>query len=128
MKKEKSITNYVIGYQNSLKKLESPDQSGILLCRNSNCDVIKMYLQQIQLRGKKVLFFQSVAERTIDTALYTYMKTTLTRQISLFVTDVYKLRLEVQEHGLRKKYWRYYAMFLQCTTLDFLAPGFLEFF
>ena len=51
----------------------------------NDCDVIKAYLQQIQLRGKKA-FFQSVAERTNDTALYSYMKTTLTRQISLFVT------------------------------------------
>ena len=47
------------------------DQSGILLCRNNNCDVIKAYLRQIQLRGKKVFFFQSVAERTNDTALHT---------------------------------------------------------
>ena len=54
VKKEKSITCYVIGYRNSLKKLESLDQSGILLCRNNDCDVIKAYLQQIQL---KVFFF-----------------------------------------------------------------------
>ena len=38
---------------------------------------------------KKGLFFQSVAERTNDTALYTYIKTTLTRQISLFVTVIF---------------------------------------
>ena len=29
---KKSITSYIIGYQNSSKKLESLDQSGILLC------------------------------------------------------------------------------------------------
>ena len=60
--REKSITSYVIGYRNSSKKLESLDQSGILLCRNNDCDVIKAYLQQIQLRGKKVFFF-SVSSR-----------------------------------------------------------------
>ena len=32
VKKKKSITNYVIGYRNSSKKLESLNQSGILLC------------------------------------------------------------------------------------------------
>ena len=56
VKKIKSITCYVIGQRNSSKKLESRDQSGILLCRNNDCDVIKAYLQQIQLRGKKVFF------------------------------------------------------------------------
>ena len=71
MKKEKKALSYVIGYRNSSKKLESLDQSGILLCRNNNCDVIKAYLQQIQLREKKVFFSQSVAQRTNDTALYT---------------------------------------------------------
>ena len=30
--KKKSISSYVIGYRNSSKKLESLDQSGILLC------------------------------------------------------------------------------------------------
>ena len=86
MKKEKSPISYVIGQRNSSKKLKSLDQSGILLCRNKDCDIIKAYLEQIQLGGKKVFFFQSVAERTIDTALYTYVKTTFARQISLFVT------------------------------------------
>ena len=46
----------VIGYQNSSKKLESQNQFGILLSRNKDCDVIKAYLQQIQLQGKKVFF------------------------------------------------------------------------
>ena len=32
-----------------------------------------------------MVFFQTVAKRRNDTALYTYMKTTLTRQISLSV-------------------------------------------
>ena len=60
-KKEKSISNYVIGYRNSSKKLESLDQSGILLCRNNDCDVIKAYTA-IHFREKKVLFSQSVIE------------------------------------------------------------------
>ena len=51
-----------------------------------NCDVIKTYLQQIQLREKGLFFSQSVAQRTNDTSLYTYMKTILTRKISLLVT------------------------------------------
>ena len=38
---------------------------------------------------KRSFFSQLVAERTNDTALYTNMKTTLTRQISLFVTQIY---------------------------------------
>ena len=40
-----------------LKRLSSTalDQSGILLCRNNDCDVIKAYTS-IHLRGKKVLF------------------------------------------------------------------------
>ena len=46
----------VIGYQNSSKKLELQNQFGISLCRNKDCDVIKAYLQQIQLQGKKVFF------------------------------------------------------------------------
>ena len=69
-KQRKKALSYVIGYRNSSKKLESLDQSGILLCHNNNCDVIKAY-QQIQLREEKVFFSQSVAERTNDTALYT---------------------------------------------------------
>ena len=50
-----SPISYVIGYRNSSKKLESLDQSGILYVIN-DCDAIKAYLQQIQLR-KKGLFF-----------------------------------------------------------------------
>ena len=64
-KEKKSISSYVIGYRNSSKKLESLDQSGILLCRNKDCDVIKAYLQQINCGEKKVFFSQSVAERTM---------------------------------------------------------------
>ena len=41
MRKEKGISSYVIVYRNSSKKLESLGQSGILLCRNNDCDVIK---------------------------------------------------------------------------------------
>ena len=52
----------VIGYRNSLKELESLDQSGILLCRNNECDVIKVYLQQNLLARKKGLFF-SISSR-----------------------------------------------------------------
>ena len=66
----------VISYQNSSKKLESLDQSGILLCRNNNCDVIKTYYSN-PLARKKGLFSQSVAERTNDTELYTNMKQSL---------------------------------------------------
>ena len=43
---------------------------------------MKAYSQQIQLPGKKVIFFQSVAERTNDTALYTYMKLRLQSKFS----------------------------------------------
>ena len=76
-----------LNVQHSLRKLESLVNLEFYYVIN-HCDVIKAYLQQIQLREKKVFFFQSVAERTNDTALYTYMKTTLTRQISLFVTGI----------------------------------------
>ena len=47
--------------------------------------------QQQQQQQEKRLFSQSVARRTNDTALYTYMKTILTRQISLFVTIAYRM-------------------------------------
>ena len=76
-----------LNVQHSLRKLESLVNLEFYYFIN-HCDEIKAYLQQIQLREKKVFFFQSVAERTNDTALYTYMKTTLTRQISLFVTGI----------------------------------------
>ena len=56
VKKEKSISSFVIGYRNSSKKQKSLDQSGILVCRNNDCDVIKAYLKQIQLRGKRSFF------------------------------------------------------------------------
>ena len=55
----------VITYQNSSKKLESLDQSGIISCRNKDCDVIKAYLQQINCGEKRSFFSQSVAERTM---------------------------------------------------------------
>ena len=64
VKKEKSISSYVIGYRNSSKKLESLDQSRTLLCRNNDCDMIKAHLQQNPIARKKGPFFQSVAEQT----------------------------------------------------------------
>ena len=54
--------SYVIGYRNSSKKQESLDQSGILVCRNNDCDVIKTYLQQNPVARKKGLFF-SISSR-----------------------------------------------------------------
>ena len=62
----------------------------MVLCRNKDCDVIKAYSQQLQLRGKRSFFFQSVAKRTNDTALNIYKYETIpTRQISLFVTNTW---------------------------------------
>ena len=55
-KKKKSISSYVIVHRNSSKKLESLDQSGILLGRNNNCDVIKG-VHSNPLAWKKGLFF-----------------------------------------------------------------------
>ena len=86
MKKEKKAFQVMlIVYRNSSKKVESLDRSGILLCRNNDLDVIKG-VHSNPLARKKGSFPQSVAERTNDAALYTNMKTTLIRQISLFVT------------------------------------------
>ena len=59
MKKEKSIIGFVIGYRHSSKKLESLDQSGILLRRNNDCDVIKVYLTAYPIARKKVYFLIS---------------------------------------------------------------------
>ena len=75
----------LIAYRNSSKKVESLDRSGILLCRNNEFDVIKGVHSNRLARKKKGLF-SVMAERTNNAALYTNMKTTLIRQISLFVT------------------------------------------
>ena len=84
-KRKKSISSMLMVYRKSLKKVESLDRSGILLRHNNDLDVIKG-VHSNPLARKKGSFPQSVAERTNDAALYTNMKTTLTRQISLFVT------------------------------------------
>ena len=119
-KRKKSSISYVIGQRNSSKKLDLLDQSGILLCRNKDCDVIKAYLQQIQLRGKKV-FFQSVGERTNDTTLYTYVKTTLTRQISLFVTYT-SFRFILLTLFVSRNVVLSFSRFLNSLLCDLIAP------
>ena len=55
-KRKKSITYYVIGQQNSSKKLESLDQSGILLC-HTRLRRNKGVLTANPIARKKGLFF-----------------------------------------------------------------------
>ena len=67
---KKALRVTLIVYQNSSKKVESLDRSGILLCRHNDFDLING-VHNNRLARKKGSFPQSAVERTNNAALYT---------------------------------------------------------